>query len=216
MLLCIVIFGRQHPCQYAWALSRGREPVTQGMLHTDDNNQAQVLQRVLRLSSFTVVTPREGKLLGRKGQAALVVQPFFQPAFPLFASCFIIESSRPGKVKILSASAAPTNLKINPYNPYIMMPQWETNLPMALVGMLSHSSMLALDWIVLINTDFIFNVHIQLKSTMGEIPGHVMILFMYSLLNYPRHSWLCHTVTRFLGQGLNICSSCSGLFFSYY
>lgn len=47
---------------------------------------------------------------------------------------------------------------------------------MTLVGMLSHSSILALGWVVLINSDCIYNIHIQLKSTMGEIPGHVMFL----------------------------------------
>lgn len=87
-----------------------REPVTPGMLHTDDNRSSTL---TCRLSSFTVVTLKEGKLLGSKGQAALVVQPLLM--FSLFGSCFIIDSSSLEKVKILSASGAPANLKINPY-----------------------------------------------------------------------------------------------------
>lgn len=37
---------------------------------------------------------------------------------------------------------------------------------------------------------------------MEEVPGHTMVLFMYSPLNYPRHAWFCHTVTRFFGAGV--------------
>lgn len=128
MLLCIVIFGRQRPCQYAWALSRVREPVTQGMLHTDDNNQAQVLEHVLRLSSFTVVTLREGKLLGRKGQAALVVQPFFQPAFPLF--CILVHNwfFKTGKSENPVLQQLQQTWKLILLILNIMMSPWESNL----------------------------------------------------------------------------------------
>lgn len=38
---------------------------------------------------------------------------------------------------------------------------------------------------------------------MGEIHGHVMIWFMYSVFNYPRHYWLYHTAPDSLGHRLN-------------
>lgn len=84
-----------------------RGPVTQGMLHADDNSQAQALYSNMHLNEvFTVVTLQEGKLLGSKGQAALVVRPGLM--LSLFEPCFMMDSSRLHKSENALALRSPS------------------------------------------------------------------------------------------------------------
>lgn len=56
---------------------------------------------------------------------------------------------------------------------------------MTTVGMLSYFRMLGLDWIVLINSDFIYNIRIQLK------------------IHHGRDSWSCHDLVNVLSFKLS-------------
>lgn len=77
---------------------------------------------------------------------------------------------------------------------------------MTIVGMLSHSSILVLDWTVLINADLIYNIHIQLEIHHGKDSWSCHDLFHVLSLRLSQMFLALSQSLDSLGQGLNICS----------